>query len=113
MIGDALVFDAVTHLYNMDSTNVKNSGGELFNNHLYGFHAALTPPGERVLTREEFLVKWDIDTIADIVFTGSDTDILIAQPLPLTDFFHDGLSDWERCAEMARRYQERVITWAR
>ena len=111
MIGDALVFDAVTHLYNMDSTNVKNSGGELFNNHLYGFHAALTPPGERVLTREEFLVKWDIDTIADIVFTESDTDILIAQPLPLTDFFHDGLSDWERCAEMARRYQERVITW--
>jgi predicted TIM-barrel fold metal-dependent hydrolase len=111
MIGDAFVFDAVTHLYNMDASNVKNSGGELFNNHLYGFHAALTPPGEKVLSQDEFLLNWDIDRIANVVFSESDTDMLVAQPLPLTDFFHDGLSDWERCAEMARRYPDRVITW--
>ena len=111
MIGDAFVFDAVTHLYNMDAANVKNSGGELFNNHLYGFHAALTPSGERVLSRDEFLLNWDIDRIANVVFSESDTDMLVAQPLPLTDFFHDGLSDWERCAEMAQRYPNRVITW--
>ena len=43
MIGDDFVFDAFTHLYNMTIANVKNSGGELFNGHLYGFHGALTP----------------------------------------------------------------------
>ena len=111
MIGDAFVFDAVTHLYNMSSANVRNPGGELFNSHLYGFHAALTPEGERVLTQEEFLRDWDIDTIADLVFTETDTDILVAQPLPLTDFFYDGLSDWQRCSAMAEKYPGRVITW--
>ena len=111
MIGDAFVFDAVTHLYNMDKANVRNSGGELFNNHLYGFHGALTPTGEQVLPQNEFLRDWDIDTIANLVFSESDTDILIAQPLPLTDFFYDGLSDWQRCAEMSRRYPQRVVAW--
>ena len=111
MIGDAFVFDAVTHLYNMDKANVRNSGGELFNNHLYGFHGALTPTGEHVLPQNEFLRDWDIDTIANLVFSESDTDILIAQPLPLTDFFYDGLSDWQRCAEMAKRYPQRVVSW--
>ena len=111
MIGDAFVFDAVTHLYDMPAANVKNSGGQLFNAHLHGFHGALTPDGERVLTEAEFLRNWDIDTVANVVFAESDTDILVAQPLPLTDFFHDGLSDWQKCAEMAKRYPQRVITW--
>ena len=111
MIGDAFVFDAVTHLYNMNSANVRAPGGSLFNNHLYGFHAALTPEGERVLTQDEFLRDWDIETIANLVFTETDTDVLVAQPLPLTDFFYDGLSDWQRCAAMAKQYPSRVVTW--
>ena len=56
MIGDAFVFDAVTHLYNMTAANARNSGGELFNRHLYGFHGALTPTGKRSLLRGNFSV---------------------------------------------------------
>jgi hypothetical protein len=29
-----------------------------------------------------------------LVFDKSDTDMLVAMPLPLTDLFHDGLSPW-------------------
>lgn len=111
MIGDAFVFDSVTHLYNMNASNTRNPGGDMFNQHLYAFHGALTPPGNRVLTDKEFFRDWDLDTVASIVFAESDTDILAAQPLPLTDFFHDGLSDWQKCAEMARKYPQRVIPW--
>ena len=111
MIGDAFVFDAVTHLYNMSASNVKNGGGELFNQHLYGFHGALTPSGEKVLSQDEFLRDWDIDTITKVVFDESNTDMLVAQPLPLTDFYHDGLSDWQKCAEMAKRNPDRVVSW--
>ena len=82
MIGDAFVFDAVTHLYNMSSANVKNSGGQMFNQHLYGFHSALTPQGDKVLSQQEFLRDWDIDTITEVVFGQSNTDMLVAQPLP-------------------------------
>jgi predicted TIM-barrel fold metal-dependent hydrolase len=46
-----------------------------------------------------------------MVFEESPTDMLIAQPLPLTDLFHDGLSKWEKCAEMAQRYKDRAVFW--
>lgn len=111
MIGDAFVFDAVAHLYNMTPANVRNSEGELFNKHLYGLHGALTPPGEKIIAEGESLREWDMDTIANLVFAESSTDMLVAQPLPLTDFFHDGLSDWRKCAEMPEKYLQRIVTW--
>ena len=36
-----------------------------------------------------------------MVYEESDTDMLVAMPLPLTDLYHDGLSPWEKCAELA------------
>ena len=36
--------------------------------------------------------EWSVDEIYDMVIEGSDTDMIAAQPLPLTDLFHDGLS---------------------
>lgn len=111
MIDGAFVFDAVSHIYNMGAPNVKNAHGHLFNRHLYGFHQALTPSGEKILCESEFLREWAIDDIAQIVFGESQTDMLIAQPLPLTDFFEDGLSSWRKCAEMAARFPDRVLSW--
>ena len=35
--------------------------------------------------------EWSVDEIYDMVIEGSDTDMIAAQPLPLTDLFHDGL----------------------
>ncbi|HEX6988916.1 MAG TPA: amidohydrolase family protein [Bacillota bacterium] len=111
MIGNAFVFDGVCHAFNFDPSNAYGKSGEAFINHLYAFHQVLTPDGERVLGPEEFLRTWDIDEIAEMVFDQSDTDMIVAQPLPLTDLFKDGLSDWRRCAEMARRYPDRAVFW--
>jgi hypothetical protein len=36
-----------------------------------------------------------------MVYEESDTDMLVAMPLPLTDLHSDGLSPWEECAELA------------
>jgi predicted TIM-barrel fold metal-dependent hydrolase len=83
----------------------------MFINHLYAFHQVLTPPGEKVLSPEEFLREWSIDEIAQMVFNESGTDMLVAQPLPLTDLFYDGLSQWEKCATMAQKYPDRAIFW--
>jgi predicted TIM-barrel fold metal-dependent hydrolase len=46
-----------------------------------------------------------------MVYRGSDTDMLVAMPLPLTDLFRDGLSPWEECAELARRNPDRTVFW--
>jgi predicted TIM-barrel fold metal-dependent hydrolase len=46
-----------------------------------------------------------------MVIENSDTDMIVAQPLPLTDLFQDGLSDWQKCAEMAQKHPDRAVFW--
>jgi uncharacterized protein len=111
VIGDAFVFDGVAHVFNFEKKNALGPPGEMFINHLYAFHAALTPEGQTVLPAEEFLRQWTVDEIDEMVYRQSDTDMLVAMPLPLTDLFRDGLSPWEECAELARRNPDRTVFW--
>jgi predicted TIM-barrel fold metal-dependent hydrolase len=112
MIGnDAIVFDGVAHVFNFEKKNALGPPGEMFNNHLYAFHATLTPEGQTVLPPEEFLRQWTVDEIDERVYGQSDPDMLCAMPLPLTDLFTDGLSPWEECAELASRNPDRTVFW--
>jgi len=112
MIGnDAIVFDGVAHVFNFEKKNAFGPAGEMFINHLYAFHATLTPEGEPVMPAEEFLRQWTVDDIDEMVYRNSSTDMLCAMPLPLTDLFKDGLSPWEECAELARRNPDRTMFW--
>jgi uncharacterized protein len=108
---DAIVFDGVAHVFNFDKKNAFGAPGDMFRNHLYAFHTALTPDGQTVLPAEEFLRQWTVEEIDEIVYRHSDTDMLVAMPLPLTDLFKDGLSPWEECAELASRNPERTVFW--
>jgi predicted TIM-barrel fold metal-dependent hydrolase len=108
---DAIVFDGVAHVFNFEKKNALGSAGEMFNNHLYAFHATLTPEGQPVLPAEEFLRQWTVEEIDEMVYGHSDTDLLCAMPLPLTDLFKDGLSPWEECAELARRRPDQTVFW--
>ena len=112
MIGnDAIVFDGVAHVFNFEKKNALGPAGEMFINHLYAFHATLTPEGQTVLPAEEFLRQWTVDDIDEMVYGHSSTDMLCAMPLPLTDLFRDGLSPWEECAELASRRPDRTVFW--
>ena len=111
MIDDAFVFDCVAHVFNFDKANTLGNAGVMFDQHLYAFHQVLTPETEPKLSAEEFLREWTPQEIDRMVFDESDTDMLIAMPLPLTDMFHDGLSPWERCAELARLRPDRTVFW--
>jgi uncharacterized protein len=111
MIGDAFVFDGVAHPFNFMEKNVYDRAGEMFRQHLYAFHQVLTPDTEPKLSAEQYLKDWTPADIHEMVFEHSDTDMLVAMPLPLTDLFRDGLSPWEDCAELASRDPERIIFW--
>ena len=112
MIGnDAIVFDGVAHVFNFEKKNALGSAGEMFINHLYAFHATLTPEGQPVMPAEEFLRQWTVEDIDEMVYGNSSTDMLCAMPLPLTDLFRDGLSPWEECAELANRRPDRTVFW--
>ena len=108
---DAFVFDCVCHLFNFDKKNAIGPPGELFDEHLYAFHQLLSREGEKILPREEFFREWSVDEVYEMVIEGSDTDMIVAQPLPLTDLFHDGLSPWEKCAEMAQKHPDKAVFW--
>jgi hypothetical protein len=107
----AFVFDCVCHIFNFDLDNAFGSAGQMFIHHLYAFHQFLTAAGEPVLPAEEFLREWSVDEIYDMIINNSDTDMIVAQPLPLTDLFKDGLSAWEKCAEMADKHPDRAVYW--
>ena len=111
MIGDAFVFDGVAHPFNFTEKNVYDRAGEMFRQHLYAFHQVLTPDTEPKLSAEQYLKDWTPADIHEMVFGHSDTDMLVAMPLPLTDLFRDGLSPWEDCAELASRDPERIVFW--
>ena len=112
MIGnDAIVFDGVAHVFNFEKKNALGPAGEMFINHLYAFHATLTPEGQPVMPADEFLRQWTVDDIDEMVYEQSSTDMLCAMPLPLTDLFRDGLSPWEECAELASRNPDRTVFW--
>jgi predicted TIM-barrel fold metal-dependent hydrolase len=107
----AFVFDCVCHIFNFDMNNAFGPPGQLFINHLYAFHQFLTAAGEPVLPPEKFLREWGVDEIYDMIINNSDTDMIVAQPLPLTDLFKDGLSAWEKCAQMAQKHPDRAVFW--
>lgn len=111
MIGDTFVFDGVAHPFNANPKNAFGRPGEMFINHLYAFHATLTPEGETVLPQEEWLRQWTANDIQEMVYDQSDTDMLVAMPLPLTDMFKDGLSPLSECQDLAARDPERTIYW--
>ena len=112
MIGnDAIVFDGVAHVFNFEKKNALGPAGEMFINHLYAFHNALTPEGQPLMAADEFLRQWTVDDIDEMVYRHSSTDMLCAMPLPLTDLFRDGLSPWEECAELASRRPDRTMFW--
>src|SRR6185437_14033452 len=64
-----------------------------------------------LLPPEDFLRQWTPSDIRKMVYEESDTDMLVAMPLPLTDLFHDGLSPWESCADLAGRDPDRTVFW--
>lgn len=107
----AFVFDGVCHIFNMNMDNAYGGPGELFINHLYAFHMLLTREGEPILSQEAFCKEWGVEEVYEMIIGDSDTDMIVAQPLPLTDLFKDGLSDWRKCAEMARQHPDDAIFW--
>jgi uncharacterized protein len=111
MIGDAFVFDGVAHPFNFAPDNAYGPPAQMFSNHLYAFHAALTPEGSTVLPPEDFLHRWTPEEIREMVYQQSDTDALIAMPLPLTDLYRDGLSPWQECARLAQLDPGRTVFW--
>ena len=108
MIGDYFVLDAVTHAYNHLPSNwvdpvLGHAMVEL------AYHLAADPPNPRyAMTREQYLIDWQVDDVANLLFKESDTDVAVMHPLAIASF-KDGYCSVAKAAEALEKYPTRFI----
>jgi predicted TIM-barrel fold metal-dependent hydrolase len=111
MIDDAFVIDAVAHAPNFTNDNCVNRSAHELIALVKQLHLQWNPPGYR-LDEDQFLVDVDVETVARTLFLESATDMTVHHHLPLYSWFHDGNVSQEKNVELARRYPQRVISYA-
>lgn len=108
MIGDFFVLDAVTHAYNQVKENYAEP---IFADAMVemAYHLGADAPDPRyAMNREQYIVDWQIDGLANLLFAESDTDVAVMHPL-LFASFKDGYSSIEKAAEALEKYPSRFI----
>lgn len=108
MIDGMFVLDAVTHAYNHLPENWEDPvlGHAMVE---LAYHLAADPPERRyAMTREQYLVDWQIPDVARLLFAESATDVAVMHPLAISSF-KDGYSSVEKAAEALSRYPTRFI----
>jgi uncharacterized protein len=111
MIDGTFVIDAVAHAPNFTNDNCRNQSAHELIALVKKLHLAWNPPGYR-LTEDQFLVDVDVETVARTLFLESATDMTVHHHLPLYSWFHDGNVSQEKNAEIARRWPQRIISYA-
>lgn len=111
MIDDVFVFDSVAHVLNLDPKNALGVPGQMLQQHLYGFHAALTPAHATTLSMDDWCRQWTPADMTQMVFEESDVDMAVSMPLPLTDLSYSGFSSVPDCVEFAESNPDRTVLW--
>lgn len=102
-----IIIDAVIHAYNLDEDNALNEVAHgirrVTNDVRY-----LVGDTDDVVSKELYNRDWQIDELADLVFTESEVQIGVYHGVPWKDYFRDGMVSNEKGAEMLRRWPDRV-----
>lgn len=108
MIGGKFVIDAVVHAYNHLPSNWADPVlGEAMVELAY--HLAADPPDPQyAMSREDYLIDWQVPDVANFIFRESDTDVAVMHPLAIAAF-KDGYSSVEKAAEALESYPTRFI----
>jgi len=108
MIDGLFVLDAVTHAYNQLPENWEDAslGHAMVE---LAYHLAVNPPDPKyAMTREEYLIDWQIPDVANLLFRESDTDVAVYHPLAISSF-KDGYSSLPKAVEALEKYPNRFI----
>lgn len=108
MTGDYFVIDAVTHAYNQLKENYAEP---IFADAMVemAYHLGADAPDPKyAMSREEYIVDWTVDGLANLLFGESDTDVAVMHPL-LFASFKDGYGSIAKAAEALEKYPTRFI----
>ena len=108
MIDKFFVLDAVTHAYNQLPENWEDPAlGHAMVELAYQL-AADPPDPKYAMSREEYLIDWPVDDMANLLFRESNTDVAVYHPLAISSF-KDGYSSLAKAVEAMEKYPNRFI----
>jgi predicted TIM-barrel fold metal-dependent hydrolase len=106
---DMFVFDNVVHVHNFDPSNLVDGLAERANLNIYTGSTKTFPPDLRFGNYANFAKAWSVEDIHRIIFDESNTDMAMAQAVPLYDYWKDGLAGVERQHALMKLDPERVV----
>jgi predicted TIM-barrel fold metal-dependent hydrolase len=102
------IFDNVVHMYDNTAENVVAGEGERVAGNLNGFGQLLS--NEKYPAKEDFLgTELSIEEGHRLLFEESDTDMAMAQTVPLFGWWKKGFSPAERQYAFKEAYPEKVL----
>jgi predicted TIM-barrel fold metal-dependent hydrolase len=111
MIEDVFVFDATTHSFNLDESNVQdNRWAKALWDAFLEWHEVYSPPSA-TLASDLYMRNWPAESLAEVLFLESQTDMGGTHNLRLDSFFKDGLVDLEDVIEISKRWPNRFVTY--
>jgi predicted TIM-barrel fold metal-dependent hydrolase len=102
------IFDNVVHMFDNTDQNVVGEAGAKVASNLAGFGQVLS--NETYTYKEDFLgTQLGLEEAHRILFEESDTDIAMAQTVPLFGWWKEGFSPARRQYEFKEAYPDKVI----
>lgn len=106
--GDVFVFDCVVHAYNMSDENLLDRpDAELGRGSILKLGDDTRAPTSG--DYPTYAKRWTHEELWDMVFGHSDTDLAMAQTVPIFDWFRDGFAPVEAQHAFAAAYPEQVL----
>lgn len=110
MINSHVVFDAVCHVYNMDDSNMADDrNAQLGRASITGLGSTFRAPKNKNLYSNGYVRNFTTKDMYEMIFEQSDTDMVMAQAVPIFDWFKDGFAPIEHQYKFAEAYPERVL----
>jgi hypothetical protein len=110
-LAETFVFDAVSHAYNLDSSNFRNERhARTSAEQLYAIFDEAMPAGYRP-THDAYFRDWSVEEVANMLFLESHTDMSTFHPIPV-HAFHDGMVATEKAREAYEAWPERFLAYA-
>jgi predicted TIM-barrel fold metal-dependent hydrolase len=109
MIDGIPVFDCVIHVYDMSDENLREdeSTSQQSREHMVGLQAAAhVAPGNE---NYPVATRWSPESVYDMVFTKGQTDLAMAQVVPIYDWYKDWFAPVQAQYEMATLYPDEVL----
>jgi uncharacterized protein len=109
MIDGFFVFDNVVHMYDMSEHNLKPRPDTHVAQDFVLRLGGISRAPQETRKYEPFARRWTTESMGRLLFEDSDTDMAMAQVVPLFDWWVDGFAPVRAQYEFAQAYPERVL----